>query len=87
MKKLNHLIFGEGSATGNKHIISKGNATLYEGDDKELVLEVKSAEVVATHNTHDPVIIKKAGKKAKKFNIGTVIEYDHFTEESRKVMD
>ena len=80
-KKLNHLILAEGEATGHCHVITKGDAELYD-DNGTLYLKVFSDEAELTHQEHDVITIKKG-----EYEIDKVREYDHFAEEARLVRD
>jgi len=80
-KKLSHLVLMEGEATGHAHRVSEGLAYLFEyGDTK--YLQVVSKKAVVTHEEHHAQTLKKGIYK-----IGRVLEYDHFMEESRSVLD
>ena len=79
--KLNHLTLAEGESTGHKHVITEGDAELYE-DNGVLYLRVKSDEATLTHQEHKPVVIEKGD-----YEIGIVREFDHLTEETKNVSD
>jgi hypothetical protein len=79
--KLNHLVLAEGESTGHKHVITEGDAELYDYEGT-LFLKVKSEKALLTHEEHNAVEIKKGDYK-----IGIVREYDHFSEEARNVAD
>lgn len=54
-KPLEHLVLAEGEATGHKHQITSGSATLYqENGDRLLVVE---KEATLTHEEHKPVAL------------------------------
>jgi len=80
-KKLNHLTLAEGEATGHHHIITKGDAELYDRNGV-LYLSVKSDEAELTHQEHNTITIPKGD-----YVIRRVQEYDHFNEEARRVQD
>lgn len=80
-RELNHLVIAEGELTGHKHVVTSGEATLYE-ENGVLYLHVDSDEAVITHEEHKSVTIPKGD-----WEIGIVQEYDHFAEEARRVKD
>lgn len=80
-KKLKHLTLAQGEKTGHHHTITEGEAELYE-ENGVLYLRVKSEEATLTHQEHKPIVIEKGD-----YEIGIVQEYDHFTEEARRVED
>jgi len=57
-KKLNHLILAEGEVTGHKHVISEGEAELYECEGT-LFLSVKSETALLTHEEHKEIELPK----------------------------
>ncbi len=79
--KLNHLILAKGEKTGHCHTITEGDAELYEYEGT-MFLRVNSKEAVLTHQEHDTIVIPKGDYK-----INIVREYDHFSEEAKKVQD
>jgi hypothetical protein len=80
-KKLKHLTLAYGEATGHHHTITEGEAELYDKDGT-LYLKVKSDKAILTHQEHDTVTIPKGDYK-----VDIVREYDHFSEEARRVQD
>ena len=80
-KRLNHLTLAKGEATGHHHIITKGDAELYEHEGT-MFLRVNSEEAILTHQEHNTITIPKGDYK-----INIVREYDHFVEEAKKVRD
>jgi len=60
-KKLDHLVLAEGEITGHAHRINGGNASstalLYDHDDDQRLLEVKSESVQLTHEEHNTVTV------------------------------
>jgi hypothetical protein len=80
-KKLNHLTLAKGEATGHHHTITEGDAELYEHEGT-MFLRVNSEKATLTHQEHSAVVIPKGDYK-----INIVREYDHFSEEARKVQD
>ncbi len=79
-KKLDHLVLASGEATGHRHEVVVGDATLYEGSEG-LYLEVRK-EATVVHPEHKPIEIPTG-----KYRIRKVREYDHFAGETRKVRD
>ncbi len=55
-QKLPHLILAEGEVTGHKHLISKGEAELYEKDGT-LYLQVLSQTAWLTHEEHKAISV------------------------------
>lgn len=80
-KKLNHLTLARGEATGHHHTITEGDAELYEHEGT-FFLKVKSDNATLTHQEHGAVVLPQG-----EYEIGIVREYDHFTEEARRVQD
>ena len=80
-KRLNHLILARGEATGHNHIITEGNAELYE-DNGTLYLRVNSETATLTHQEHKKIILPKGD-----YQIDRVREFDHFEEEAKNVRD
>ena len=80
-KKLDHLTLAQGEATGHHHIITEGDAELYE-DNGTLYLKVNSEKATLTHQEHHAVEIPQG-----EWEIGIVKEYDHFAEEAKRVVD
>src|SRR3990167_10156097 len=80
-KKLNHLTLAVGEVTGHHHTITDGEAELYEYEGT-LFLRVVSEEATLTHQEHNVITLPKGD-----YEIGIVKEYDHLTDEIRKVQD
>lgn len=80
-KKLNHLTLAEGEATGHHHSITKGNAEMYEREGT-LYLKVLDENAELTHQEHNMITLPKGN-----YVIRKVMEYDHFEEEAREVID
>ena len=80
-KKLNHLILAKGEVTGHCHEITSGEAELYDHEGT-LFLKVKSDEAILTHQEHGVITLPKGNYK-----IGIVREFDHFSEEAKRVQD
>ena len=80
-KKLNHLTLARGESTGHHHTITEGNAELYE-ENGTLFLRVLSEVAELTHQEHKTLEIPQGD-----YEIGIVREYNHFTEEARRVQD
>ena len=70
-----------GEATGHHHTITEGDAELYEHEGT-MFLRVNSENATLTHQEHSAVVIPRGDYK-----INIVREYDHFSEEARKVQD
>ncbi len=79
--KLSHLTLAEGEATGHYHRIVSGEAALYNMQGA-LMLKVMSDKALLTHEEHGKIEIPKGDYIVRK-----VMEYDHFREESREVID
>jgi len=80
-KRLNHLILAKGEITGHNHIITEGNAGLYE-DNGTLYLRVNSKTATLTHQEHKKIILPKGD-----YQIDRVREFNHFEEEAKNVRD
>ena len=80
-KKLDHLTLAKGEKTFHHHTITEGDAELYEHEGT-LFLKVNSETATLTHQEHDTVTIPRGDYK-----INIVREYDHFSEEAKKVQD
>lgn len=80
-EKLGHLVLAEGEVTGHAHVITEGEAELYE-DNGTLYLWVNSENALLTHEEHKTIEVPKGNWKIRK-----VREYDHFAEEARNVKD
>ena len=63
-KKLSHLVLAEGEATGHKHIISEGDAELYQHEGT-LFLKVLSEEALLTHEEHKEIKLPKGNYEIK----------------------
>ncbi len=84
-KKLNHLILAKGEATGHNHQIVSGIAQLIalNGDEKgKTILKVLSDYALLKHQEHKEISIPKG-----KWEIKIVKEYNHFEEETKRVLD
>ena len=80
-KKLNHKTLAKGEATGHHHIITEGDAELYEHEGT-MFLRVNSDNATLTHQEHNIVTIPKGDYIVKK-----VREVNWVDEEIRKVRD
>ena len=80
-KKLDHLTLAKGEVTSHHHTITEGEAELYEYEGT-LFLRVVSEEATLTHQEHNVITLPKGD-----YEIGIVKEYDHLTDEIRKVQD
>jgi len=85
MKKLKKPILAEGEKTGHCHILNDNTIEVFEREDgiREFLLK-KQTEV--QHQEHLPITIP-INTEPIKFQSGIVQEYDHFTEESKRVRD
>jgi len=82
-KKLTHCVLQSSDVSGHKHIIKKGNVSLYNHNNKdEFILVVVDKEVILTHEEHKPIKIPKG-----KYLVYGVKEFDPFEEEIRRVRD
>lgn len=79
VKKLKTTVIAEGEATGHAHRII-GDGSLYVLG-QTMFLQAK-AEVELKHEEHDPIKIPPGV-----YAIDNVREFDHFKQESRKVVD
>lgn len=77
-KSNNHL--AEGEATGHYHAATAGDAVVWEYDGG-LILEAPSGTEV-THQEHGTVLVPPGV-----YDRSIVLEYDHFSEEAREVVD
>ena len=80
-KKLKHLTLAKGEVTGHHHTITEGEAELYDHEGT-LFLRVNSEQATLTHQEHKPITLPKGD-----FIVRRVREYDHFSEEARRVRD
>jgi hypothetical protein len=80
-KKLKHLVLAEGEATGHSHKIVSGDATLFLYN-QQMFLKVYSESAKLIHEEHGKIEIPQGD-----YVITKVLEYDHFLEESREVID
>ncbi|MDQ2855027.1 MAG: hypothetical protein M3R68_01765 [Acidobacteriota bacterium] len=76
----NGRVLAEGEATGHKHLAEAEDVTLYLHDGT-LYMHAPTGTTVV-HEEHNAVAIPPGN-----YQIGTVREYDHFTEEARPVWD
>jgi hypothetical protein len=80
-KELTHLILAEGEVTGHSHQVVSGIASLIAIGDKR-ILNVLSDYAKLKHQEHKEIDIPKG-----KYEVRIVKEYDHFSEETRRVAD
>ena len=80
-KKLNHLVLAEGEVSGHKHVISEGEAELYE-ENGILYLHVESEKAFLTHEEHKTLELPKGD-----FEITIQREYVVGEEKYRSVAD
>jgi hypothetical protein len=73
-------VLAEGEATGHAHRLQ--HTEVYEAAPNYLTFEVIRDDEFVSHEEHKPIPVAR-GKRA----AGVVMEYDHFEEESRRVVD
>lgn len=76
------LIIMEGEATGHMHAIEEKGADVWVMDNGEVLLDVTAQEVTITHEEHKPLTIPRGV-----YQIGQVLEQDHFQDQIRHVLD
>jgi hypothetical protein len=81
MTKLDHNILAEGEATGHFHRAQGHNVSLWAGDSDSLFLRAPQGATIV-HEEHKPVTLPPGNYVRSK-----VLEYDHFAEEAREVID
>ena len=74
------LVLAEGESTGHAHTITDEGCELYEKDGK-MYLSVEK-EVSLNHEEHNSVKIAPG-----KYEVRIAKEYNHFTEEAKRVQD
>jgi len=79
MKKVKNRILAEGEVTGHKHQLD--NTEVLEREDGVRIFDVEKEDIVR-HEEHGKIKLKP-----KKYASDKVIEFDHFVEEARKVLD
>ena len=79
-RKNGRLILAEGEATGHAHAITMLGAMLLQKDNNLFLKTTKETEIV--HEEHNTITIPIGN-----FIIRRVLEYDHFAEEAKVVMD
>ena len=80
MKKLEKPILAEGEATGHAHVLVDDSVDVFEDGDSRLFGLSKKTDLM--HEEHGKITIPPG-----EYESGKVIEYDHFSEEARKVID
>ena len=78
--KLDHLVLAEGEASGHFHKITSGKAFLYMLGTVMYLRVLEEARLF--HDEHKPIDLPPGN-----YEIDTINEYDHFLEETRKVID
>lgn len=81
VEKQNHLILAKGEATGHKHEIISGLAVLYASGN-DMFFKILSESAKLRHEEHKEINIPKGN-----YQVGIIREYDHFEEETKKVVD
>ncbi len=79
-KKLKEPILAVGEVTGHAHRLSD-NVEVYETEEKTRQFDLETQDMVR-HEEHKKIILKPGQYESDK-----VIEYDHFEEETKKVID
>ncbi len=80
MKKLKKSILAEGEVTGHCHVLEK-NIEVFETKEQTRIFDLKN-KTKLNHEEHKTIELP-----AGEFESDKVQEYDHFTEEARKVID
>lgn len=79
-EKLEHLTLAEGEVTGHSHRIIAGKAMLYMLGIAMYLKVIEEAKLF--HDEHNEFILPPGN-----YEIDKVREYDHFLEETRRVVD
>lgn len=79
--KLPHARLAEGETTGHYHEAVGAGVALYEPSAGAMVLDAPSGAEVR-HQEHGPIALPPG-----RYDRTIVLEYDHFAEESRAVVD
>ena len=75
------IVFAEGEATGHYHLVKNIDVSrIYTIDGKRYFENDIPVEI--EHQEHDKILIP-----AGIWEVGIIVEYDHFTEEAREVID
>ena len=74
------IVLARGESTGHAHVIDASDVVAMELDGA-LYLSV-TGDVIVKHEEHKPVTLPVGDYVVRK-----VLEYDHFTEEAREVVD
>jgi len=77
---LDHCILAEGEATGHCHEAVGDGVALLEHSGTRYLSALRGARV--THQEHAEQVVDPGV-----YEVGRVLEYDHFAEEARRVMD
>jgi len=80
MKKLNESVLAEGEVTGHAHRLPS-TVDVFEADNGEREFCTETA-IPLTHEEHGEITIPPGDYSSDK-----VVEYDHFSEQARKVAD
>ncbi len=80
MKKIKDRVLAKGEATGHAHKLQ--HSDVYEVTPTLRMFIVSTEGEIVTHEEHNPIPIAKGKRHA-----GQKLEYDHFDEEARRVMD
>lgn len=79
LKEVKSRIIKLGSASGHAHVL-KGGKLLMDSKDNMFILA--DDKTYADHDEHKPIKLQKG-----KYSVSVVLEYDHWLEESKEVID
>ena len=75
-------LLAEGEATGHSHVAHGEGVKVFKSGEKIFLQAPKGCDI--SHQEHNVVQIPK---ERVEHRVGKVVEYDHFAEEARKVVD
>jgi len=81
MKKIEGKKLAEGEVTGHAHTLDKSD--VFELENGTRIFD-GNVENTLIHEEHKPIVIPR---KKGKYISGKVLEYDHFLEEAKEVID
>lgn len=81
-EKLNSNIIAEGETTGHFHKLNGNNFELYKSAEEECLLLKILDKTELKHDEHHAITLLPGNYKE-----SSVIEYDHFKEEAKRVID
>lgn len=77
-------ILAHGETTGHAHRLAEAtDGLLYEGPDGTLYVKAGPRGATITHEEHGPIVVPADSI----YRVGAVQEYDHFLEDTRRVVD